>query len=443
MIPKNDSQSAEKILPIRVSKEAICKINDLLQEPLKIGGVSHSLNEWIGNSIVEHSNNTVAIAQYAGFQGAVISSGIEEVLFFLENLCGYLKFLNTHFQYIEQIEELESLELSAYNDMGFFVRSYSQDELHAEQALYQACHILDVIWKECIQPQGSFYVNIPVSSISGGPTGFPQTATESKKLIEKIAKSLEMIAMQKAMKFLDKKEPIKESACTGKMESMNIRRHFKGLMITTINDVNLVLVRVLPYVTSIEGIQQAGRAAAVFESTMKKWANQSSPPPAWNQSQKKLVKNIKAVGRILDAWFEVNTQQDSSSIERIAPLLSPRNPKRSTESMESQQTATASLIAEASRPHSKSIFSWLPWNKSTKTSSFSLPNDFIEWDDVKKLKSVKPPLAEDELNIYFHIVDYIRSLKGKRWKTLQSKINNCLSEVEEQQPLLEIRLVQQ
>ncbi len=432
MITTSSSQSTQQISALRVSIETIDEIKALLLESLKIGEVTYSLNEWLDGGITESSSKAVTVAQYAGFQGTVISAGVEELLFFLENIRSYLKFLDIHVQYVEQMEALENADLRSYNDMGFFVKNYSQDELNAERALNQACHVLEVIWKECIQMNGAFYVNIPLSSISGGPTGFQQTANESAELVKKIARSLATISTQKAMKFWDiQQEPTGESELIPEIEPISSPRHLKALMITTINNVNKILVRVLPYITGIEGIKQVDRNQQVFITTLKKWANQSIPPKAWNQNQKKIVENIKAVGKILDDWFITNTRQESSSIERVKPLVSPRG-NRPIEPVESQSTTTT-LIAETLHPHSRSIFSRFSRKKSIKADSFGLPDDFIQWEDVKKLKIAKAPLTEEELNTYFHIVEYIQSLKGKRWVSLKEKINECLSEAKEQQ----------
>lgn len=438
MITTSSSQSAQEMLSLKVSIKTIDEINALLLEPLRIGAVTYGLNEWLDGGIDESSTNAVNIAQYAAFQGAIITAEIEELLFFLENLRSYLKLLNTHLQYVEQMEAFEDVDLSPYNDMGFFVRNYTQNELHAERALYQACHILEVIWKECIQEKGAFHVNIPLSSISGGPTGFSQTAIESADLVKKIAASLEMISTQKPKKFLDiQNEPIEESEINSKREVNSNPKHLKVLMITTINNVNKILVRVLPYITGIEGIKQVERCHQVFSTTLKKWANQSIPPRAWNQSQKKMVENIKAVGKILDEWFVTNTRQESSSIERVSPLVSPRN-NRQTQQVESQSTTTT-LIAETSRPRPKSIFSLVSRMIPAKTSSFSLSDDFIQWSEVKKLRAVTPPLTEEELNTYFDIVERVQSLKGKRWESLKNKINECLSGAGDEQSILSMR----
>ncbi len=432
VITTSSSQSVQQMLALRVSVETINEIKALLLEPLRIGEVTYSLNEWLNGGIVESSSNAVTVAQYAGFQGAVISSGIEELLFLLENLRSYLKLLNIHVQYVEQIETLEKEDLSSYNDMGFFVRNYTQDELNAKRALNQACHVLEVIWTECIQTNGNFYVNIPLSCISGGPTGFEQSANESAEIVKKIARSLKTISTQKAMKFWDiQEEPTEESEITPEIEIINNPRHLKALMITTINNVNKILVRVLPYIIGIEGIKQVGREHHTFVNILKKWTNQSTPPNAWNQNQKKIIESIKAVGKILDEWFVTNIRQESSSIERVMPLVSPRS-NRSIQPVESHSTTTT-LIAEASHPHFKSIFSRFSRKKPIKAKSFGLPDDFIQWDDVKKLKAVKAPLTEEELTTYFHIIEYIQSLQGKRWESLKERINERLSEAKAQE----------
>ncbi len=449
-----------------LSQDVINKIEALLGHELIIADKCYSIKEWLGNS-------KLPVSLYAGFQAAAIASRMADSLFFLEHLNKYLGFLKIYAECANKIVPLTELELQ--EDINLAEKNNRINQAYAEQALYDACYILEIVWKECITEKSSFQINIPISFISGGASGFESTAKESKDLEKEIASDLIAINTTKEKKLRAKQlKSQSEHLQTSQQASP------QDLMIITVNKANQFFRRVLLDLVGVEGIKQVVQKKEVFLQTIKKWEEDQevTPPPLWSQEQRALVARMQKTGAILCQWFENHKELLASSFEeqsiespdattvgssnRILPLLSPRYTKENSiipkqdEASSSNRVlpllspryagekftqpthhealtrAPSSTTPSLTRSISHSLFSLFTTKKTGSTSkqkSISLPDHFIKLEDAKKLEAVTAPPTGREIQIYNQTIECLGDLKSedKRLKNLQKDIVNTLS----------------
>ncbi|MCL9684483.1 hypothetical protein [Legionella maioricensis] len=443
------------LVPV-LAREAINKIEGLLEHELTIADECHSIKEWLGSS-------KLPISLYAGFQAAAIASRKADSLFFLEHLNRYLGYLKTYTEYADKIVPLFELEFQ--EDIELAEKNNSVNQAHAEQALFDACYILEIIWKECIPEKGSFQINIPLSSLSKGAIGFDSIASDLMAI--NTIKEKKLLAKQLKSQF-------------GYVLDANTSS--QDLMITTINKANQFFRTVLAEMVGVEGIRQVVDKADVFQNTRKRWEEDKevTPPPLWNQEQKALVIKMQKTGTILRQWFEKNNQmlagsleeqpielqqQETvfgSSIQRVSPLISPRYPKeKSMESRGEEEASSAKRILPLLSPRytketsiepthpiealtlapsntppsltrsiSHSLLSLFAPKKTRSTpKKISLPENFTKLEDAKRLEAVTAPPTYSEVQVYKQAIEGIEELKSedKRLKNLKKEILKCTS----------------
>jgi hypothetical protein len=402
---------------------------------------------------------------------------MEDSLFFLEQLNRYFGYIKKAAEYADKIVPLSELEFQ--EDEELIQKSNNINQALMEQALYDACYVLQIILEECVPVTGSFQINIPVSCISGSATGFESSAIEGKQLLEQILKELQDINTLKEKKVLAKQL---KSQIEGTLESQNASPLIRMINIT--NKVNSIFNRMLPGMIGVEGIQQVVQKTGLFLSTVRKWEadketdKENVPPQLWSKEQELLVKKMQKAGAILSEWLQKNKEriatasegrptegnQDkkTSSSKDISSLPSPRTKKKSAESKQAflllsprYSNSTAFKQDETEGGSSKRVLPLLSprYTKEKPTTephqelaleqpltrshsrfslfskkTISLPAVLIE--NAKKLREVTVPPTYREMQIYNQTVQYIESLeaKDKKLQHLKKDIAECTSE---------------
>ncbi|WP_454784325.1 hypothetical protein [Legionella sp. WA2024007413] len=448
MITSNQNLNSQVQSPL-LQEESILKIDSLLQKNLTIGKESHTVQEWL---------NMPNISLRAGFQAAAIASFIEDQLFFLERFNQYLIYLK---KYIELSKAKEQL-LDADDELQKFLHEKYQPQ--AEQTLQQAFSLLNEIWTECINEQGSFHLNISLSSVWNANSGFKSAAKEGKKMIEQISLELQLLNNLKVRKRLMDipkiyLESLKHSETTP-----------ERLMLDTINKANLILTRILPGLLGDEGIQQARTGEKAFNNAVLKWekVNSLTPPEPWGPRQALLAKKMENVGKIIYEWAEVHSssgkQKKLQITSSIDPLLSPRYQRVEQPQGNSLLTSSFSINANESfstrsnrkslnltslvssstqesckklKEHQTSSSSEDPEQKSgalQPRSSFSLFSLFSQKSEkytfpsqedlehADRLRKLTLPPTPSDIASYHQLIEKVHILKDKRYQKLKQAV---------------------
>ncbi|PWY55139.1 hypothetical protein DGG96_13235 [Legionella qingyii] len=458
MITNKQDPNSQAHPPTVLHEENLLKIDNLLQTNVRIGKESHTVQEWL---------NTPNCSLRAGFQAAAIAAFIEDQLFFLEHLNQYLTHLKKYMEFSKTQEKI----LDADDELQRFLQEKNQPQ--AEQALQQALSLLNEIWTECINEQGSFHLNISLSSIWNAHSGFESAAKEGKKIIEQISVELQLLNHLKVRKRLIDIPKIY-------LELFNQPETTPDkLMLDTINNANLIIARILPGILGDEGIQQTKAGEKAFNEALTKWGkvNSLTPPEPWGPRQALLAKKMKNVGNLICAWAEEHSHAGKSKKSQVsnsfnvAPLLSPRyqgNPIISKErednslltssgtkanesiSNKSKNRKSLNLTFLMSHNHqdkskklkenensSSSLFSHYPEAKSVSVQSrpsFSLFSIFShksdnytfptqeELEHADQIRKLTLPPTQSDIILYHHLIEKVNALKDKKYQKLKRAV---------------------
>ncbi|MCW8442842.1 hypothetical protein OQJ05_02095 [Fluoribacter gormanii] len=458
MITNKQEPNSQAHPPAVLLEENLLKIDSLLQKNVTIGKESHTVQEWL---------NTANSSLRAGFQAAAIAAFIEDQLFFLEHLNQYIIYLK---KYLELSKAQEKI-LDADDELQRVLQEKYQPQ--AGQALQQAFSLLNEIWTECINEQGSFHLNISLSSVWNAHSGFESAAKEGKKIIEQISLELQLLNHLKVRKrLIDIPKIYHESL-------KNPETTPEKLMLDTINNANLIIARILPGLLGDEGIQQAKAGEKAFNEAVTKWGKENllTPPEPWGPRRALLAKKMKNVGKLICEWAEENLhagkqkKSQCSSSFNVDPLLSPRyqsnpiisegpkgNPSltssgtKADESMSNKSKNRKSLnltflMSHKHQDKSKklkdhensysSLFSHYPEPKSVSVQprpSFSLFSLFShksdndpfpaqeELEHADQLRKLTLPPTQSDIVFYHHLIEKVNALKDKRYQKLKKAV---------------------